>query len=97
MNLDLTGKRILITSGTSVLGCAFIRRAVQEGAAVFFTHHTNDKVARELKELGARGFQANLSKTSEIDRLETEVKSFTSTLGGLIHNAALVRIGQFKT
>jgi NAD(P)-dependent dehydrogenase (short-subunit alcohol dehydrogenase family) len=91
MEIQLSGKRILITGGTGALGRAFVARALEEGACVFFTYHKNQKEAEELIKQGAKGFPVDLSKRSEIDVLQKEIGGATRGLDSLIHNAAIVR------
>ncbi len=91
MEVGLAGKQILITGGTGALGRAFVRRACEEKAAVFFTYHRNQKTAAELERLGARGFQLDLANRRDIDELKNKIKAVTSALDAIVHNAALVR------
>ena len=88
---DLTGKNILITGGTSVLGSAFVRKARQAGAQVFFTFYQNEVRAKELEHLGAKGYRLNLADGASLDRFQKEFRSRVKALHVLIHNAALVR------
>ncbi|MBI2167544.1 MAG: SDR family oxidoreductase [Candidatus Omnitrophica bacterium] len=85
----LPGKKILITGGTSALGSAFVRKALEAGATVFFTYFKNESRAQELIALGARGFQLDLSDFEAIDRFQKEFRSLTKVLHVLIHNAAV--------
>ncbi len=91
MNVSLTGKTILITGGTSVLGAAFIKKAVQAGAKIFFTFYSNESFAEEIKRSGASGFHVDLQSRAEINALFDQIKSQTETLDGLIHNAAITK------
>ncbi len=90
MNVSLTNKKILITGGTSALGEAFVKKAVWEGAQIYFTFFSDESKARELEALGAKAFRVNLASSSEIELLKSEIQSETKTLDGLIHNAAIV-------
>lgn len=91
MEKILSGKKILITGGTSALGSAFVRRALDAGAEVFFTYHQNEVRAKELKSLGAQGFPLDLSDGNAIDLFQKEFRLKTKLLHVLIHNAALTR------
>src|SRR3989338_3398797 len=91
MDVRLDGKFIFITGGTSALGRVFVRRALEEGATVFFTYHQNIQEAKALEALGAKGFQVNLSKHTEIDQLKKEIQSLTRHLDAIVNNAAVVR------
>ncbi len=85
----LANKNVLITGGTSLLGRAFIRKALQAGASVFFTFSRNESRARELEALGARSFRLDLSQTSELEEFQKEFRSSVKLLHVLIHNAAV--------
>lgn len=91
MDVTLSGKHIFITGGTSVLGRIFIKRALEEGASIYFTYHESQKIAEELKKRGAIGFQIDLSNHTQIDQLKEDLQTHTRELDGLIHNAAFVK------
>lgn len=91
MDRVLAGKNILITGGTSALGSAFVRKACQAGASVFFTFHRNESRAKELNEQGGRGFQLDLGDLKAIDDFQKKLRSECKALHVLIHNAALTR------
>lgn len=87
----LENKKILITGGTSRLGECFVRRAVSEGARVFFTFHQSSALAEELIKFGAKGYQLDLASTSAIDAFAKILKTDAGNLDAVIHNAAAVR------
>lgn len=91
MEVTLSGKRILVTGGTSALGRVLVEKALREGAVIFFTYHTNDEEAQRLISLGAKGFRVDLAKRTEIDQLKKEIQLVTRELDAIVHNAALVR------
>ncbi len=91
MDVHLSGKQIFITGGTSALGRIFVKRALEEGASIYFTYHESEKIAEELKKLGAIGFQIDLSNYAQIDQLKKDLQTHTRELDGLIHNAASVK------
>ncbi len=90
MNISLANKAILITGGTGTLGTAFVRKALQAGARVFFTFHSDQSAAKALETLGAKAFRVNLTRASDIQTLVSSIRSETDSLDGLIHNAAVV-------
>lgn len=96
MKQILEGKNILITGGTSTLGRALVKKSVEAGAHVYFTFHKNEKVAEELKQIGAQGFQLDLADFPAIENFCKEFRAMVgangrSPLHVLIHNAALTR------
>jgi 3-oxoacyl-[acyl-carrier protein] reductase len=85
----LQGKTILITGGTSRLGKAFVQKAAQHGARVFFTYHRSSGIARELEQTGATGFALDLTDIKAIDAFTAAFKEKNEQLDVLIHNAAV--------
>jgi len=81
-------KIILITGGTSRLGQAFVRKAAQSGARIFFTYFKSSGIARELEQSGAQGFLLDLADTQAIDAFAAAFKEKVESLDVLIHNAA---------
>lgn len=80
-----------MTGGTSTLGSAFVRQALDQGASVFFTYYQNEARAKELEDLGAQGFCLNLRDGAAIDTFRKDFRSRVKLLHVLIHNAALTR------
>ena len=91
MEKTLTNQTLLITGGTSRLGQAFVTRALNHGARVFFTYHQASSQAEVLMQAGAEGFLLDLADPRAIDEFVKVIKSKTEKLDALIHNAAAVR------
>ena len=89
--MTFKNKTLLITGGTSRLGECVVRKAVSSGAKTYFTYKKNQQKADELKALGARAFQLELSSTAAIDAFCKILKEEMQHLDVLIHNAAEVR------
>lgn len=89
-NSLLKNKTILITGGTSELGRAFVRQAVEQGAKVFFTFHRSSGEAEKLEALGAKGFACDLGDMRDIEKLVAWFVAQTEQLDVLIHNAAVI-------
>ncbi|HNX69213.1 MAG TPA: SDR family oxidoreductase [Candidatus Omnitrophota bacterium] len=89
MESFLKDKTILITGGTSRLGQAFVRKAVQHGAHVFFTYFADEETARQLELLGARGSMVDFSSAKTMDEFAGAFKAKNERLDVLIHNAAM--------
>ena len=88
MELSLKDKTLLITGGTSRLGQAFVRKAAEQGARVFFTYFRSSSIARELEGCGAQCFSLDLADMRAIDAFVAEFEKKTGKLDILIHNAA---------
>ncbi len=89
--MTLVGKNILITGGTSTLGSAFVRKAIQAGGTVYFTFHQNKAGAKELENLGAKAFELDLAQVPAIEAFAKDFRARVKSLDVLIHNAALTR------
>ena len=85
----LSGKKILITGGTSELGTAFVLKALEDGASVFFTHFRSVEKAKKLEASGARGFFLDLADKKSLDAFLERFIHESETLDILIHNAAI--------
>jgi 3-oxoacyl-[acyl-carrier protein] reductase len=91
VQVDLTGKIILITGGTGGLGTALVERALEERATVLFTYHRDEERARQLQAKGGHPFRVDLRQLSEIDTLRERVKKEFPRLDALVNNAGIVR------
>ena len=92
----LSGKNILITGGTGVLGSALVRKALQAQASVFFTYHQNESAADSLRSLGAKCFRLDLADFRGIENFQKEFRAQAKELHVLIHNAALAHDGTIQ-
>jgi 3-oxoacyl-[acyl-carrier protein] reductase len=88
LELSLKGKTILITGGTSELGQPFVRKALQQGAHVFFTYFADEETAKQLELLGAHGFAVDLASAKAMDEFVAAFGKKSEQLDVLIHNAA---------
>ncbi|MEI7750480.1 MAG: SDR family oxidoreductase [Candidatus Omnitrophota bacterium] len=88
MESPLKDKIILITGGTSQLGQSLVRKAVLQGARVFFSYYKSSAVAKELERTGAQGFSMDLANAAAIEAFAATFKEKVERLDVLIHNAA---------
>lgn len=91
--MDLSGKNILVTGGTSVLGECLVRQALEAGARVFFTWHRNEKRTEVLERLGGRAIQMDLNSSESICETARKMIGSVRALHGVVHNAAAIRDG----
>lgn len=84
----LKGKNILVTGGTSELGQPLVRKALEQGARVFFTYFLDEDTAGQLELLGACGRAVDLASTKAMDAFVADLQKKTERLDILIHNAA---------
>lgn len=91
----LTGKRVLISGGSSGIGLATARRFLEEGALVFLSGLDAAEVERAVAELSGLGTVAGLScdvsVEAEVDRLVTGAVAALGGIDVLINNAGTAR------
>jgi|SRR5579862_9085730 len=99
--MNLEGKRILITGGSSGIGLALARAVLAKGAKVVITGRRPDALARAIQELqqtdsSVRGVIADVASP---DGRVTTTKQGINALGGLdilVNNAGGVRAGRLE-
>ncbi|MGV0853565.1 SDR family oxidoreductase [Mycolicibacterium phlei] len=88
---DLTGKRALVTGGTSGIGVMMARGLLQAGARVVVSSRKSDGCLRTSEELSrfgdVRAIPADLSRHDECRRLAEEVTADGEPLHILVNNA----------
>jgi NAD(P)-dependent dehydrogenase (short-subunit alcohol dehydrogenase family) len=92
MDLELTGKVVLITGGTDGLGLALAHRLVAEGAAVAVCGRNEERLAAAQAALEAAGgdvlaVQADVERAEDITRLVEGAVARWGRIDGVVHNA----------
>jgi len=92
MNLGLNGKYALVTGGASGIGKATAIELANEGAVVFITSRSKEKMEKTLSELNAiskghHGLVTSLIESGNIDELVNSVFSRFSQLDIIVNNA----------
>lgn len=90
MDINLTGKNVLITGASRGIGGAIAESMGKAGARVAIHYKNNETAAKALAEkIGNRAkvFQADLEKIEECEKLFKEVVSEFGTLDVLVNNA----------
>ncbi|WP_406623276.1 SDR family NAD(P)-dependent oxidoreductase [Acidovorax sp. SDU_ACID1] len=88
--IDLAGKRILVTGGSSGIGLASARRFIELGAQVFLLDLSTQALAMEARAMGAQGFA--VADVTDERACEAAVASACQSLGwldGLFHCAGV--------
>ncbi len=95
LNIDLTGRRALVTGSSSGLGSAIALAMADAGASVAI-HYLKDQraaddVVARIRQRGgtAQAFQADVSVVSEVQRLFDEVTLAFGGLDILVNNAGM--------
>ncbi|MEB2847824.1 SDR family oxidoreductase [Rhizobiales bacterium RZME27] len=77
MNIDFTGKRILVTGSTGGIGLAAAEGFVAAGGQVVINGRSEERVSRALARLeGAQGFAGDLSNAEDCERLFSAFPDF---------------------
>lgn len=94
MQIDLSGKVILVTGASRGIGLGISKQLIESGATVAFHFNQNTAAINIAKDLGERAipFQANLSNTSEVLGLWAKVEAHFGRVDVLINNAGLARL-----
>jgi len=89
-SIDLAGKRILLTGGSSGIGLASARRFIELGARVFLVDLNADALAAEAQAMGAQGFAtADVTSEQACEAAVASAHQCLSWLDGLFHCAGV--------
>ena len=87
--MELTGKKYIVTGGSSGLGKAMAKSLVAEGARVIITGRDADKLNEVAAEIKAEAFHADVTNEAAVVALFDHVKKSWGTLDGLVNNAGI--------
>lgn len=87
MDLDLKGKKVLVTGASRGIGKAIAAAFIGEQAQVGIAARTQTELLKVQRELGVEVFQADLSLISDRERLMTEFVTCFNGIDILINNA----------
>src|SRR6476620_4247511 len=93
MKIDLSGKVALVTGSTRGIGRTIATTLGECGARVAIVGRDQEKSNTVAAELGgeAKGFACDVSDTSQVAQLVTDVESAFGSLDILVNNAGLTR------
>jgi 3-oxoacyl-[acyl-carrier protein] reductase len=95
MQLDLTGKNVLVTGGTRGIGRAIVEAFAGAGARVAFTYRSSKETADQLKaELEGRGtevFQGDAADAAHAQETVDAVLAAWGSIDVVVNNAGITR------
>jgi len=97
MNLDLTGKSVLVTGGTRGIGRAIVEACAEAGARVAFTYRSSIEEATALEQaLATKGvetlvFQGDVAESDAAQEAVSGVLKAWGSLDVLVNNAGITR------
>ncbi|UOR11540.1 SDR family NAD(P)-dependent oxidoreductase [Halobacillus amylolyticus] len=86
MELNLKGKRVLVTGGSRGIGKAIAEAFLNEGASVGITARSNTELLQAQEKLGVQTYQKDLAKHEDRERLMSEFIDDFNTIDVLINN-----------
>src|SRR6266481_4252311 len=89
----LEGKIALVAGGNSGIGLATAKRFASEGAHVFITGRRDGELAAAVNEIGKNvtGFQGDVAKLGDLDRLFSQIKREKGRLDVVFANAGTAK------
>ncbi|MBN2681452.1 MAG: SDR family oxidoreductase [Bacteroidales bacterium] len=95
MEINLTGKTVLVTGGSRGIGAEISREFASAGAKIILQYNTNEEIANKvISKLFGRGhfaIKANFENTNETEKLFKEI-SEKFRVDILINNAGIIEV-----
>lgn len=85
--MDLAGKVALVTGGSSGIGKQTAKQLVSEGAKVYITGRSEERLAKAALEVGAIGISADASVQADVKRVFERIMVENESFDILINNA----------
>jgi 3-oxoacyl-[acyl-carrier protein] reductase len=97
VDLQLRGRRALVTAASSGIGKACAAALAEEGAEVFVCARTPERLTDAAEEIGARGFlAADITSSADVERLLAAVVAALGGLDILVTNVPNPSAGGFE-
>ena len=97
--LDLGGRRVLVTGGSSGIGLAVARAVIRLGGEVCVVARREEPLAAAVMELGpdrAWGHAGDVADPAAVEELALAVRSRWGALDGLVNNAGIAPMGSLR-
>jgi NAD(P)-dependent dehydrogenase (short-subunit alcohol dehydrogenase family) len=98
VNIELKGKTILLTGGSSGIGRASLAKLADSRARIIAVGRNEHHIREALKIVPEAYFiKADLSQDSAVDYVVSKVFDFTERIDGFVHAAGLIFCESFET
>lgn len=91
LSYDFTGRTVLITGGARGIGLELSRFFTAAGASVYIIDFDGDEAAKAAAEIGAKAAPADVSSTTDIERVVEQAVADTGRVDIIVNNAGILR------
>jgi 3-oxoacyl-[acyl-carrier protein] reductase len=91
LNFDFAGRTVIVTGAARGIGLEMARTFHQARADVFMVDYDGEVLAKAAAELGARGIEADVSSTADVEAVLTMAVTETGRVDILVNNAGILR------
>ena len=93
LSFDFTGQSVIVTGAARGIGLAIAQFFKSANANVYMVDLALNEIATAAKTIGAVGVAADVSNTSDVDRVVAQVIAETGRIDVLVNNAGILRDG----
>lgn len=93
LSFDFTNQSVIVTGAARGIGLAIAQFFKSANANVYMVDLALNEVATAAKTIGAVGVAADVSNTSDVDRVVAQVIAETGRIDVLVNNAGILRDG----
>ena len=91
MRFDFSGRSVIVTGAARGIGLGLASAFHEAHADVFMVDFDGETLAKAAAELGARGIEADVSSTADVESVVSSVVAETGRVDILVNNAGILR------
>ena len=91
VSFDFDGRTVIVTGAARGIGLELARHFHRARADVVMVDFDGEVLAKAAAELGARGLEADVSSTADVEAVVTAVVEETGRVDVLVNNAGILR------